>query len=111
MRILVLGGTQFVGRHLVAAALEAGHEVTLFNRGQTNPGLFPEARQLLGDRLAGDLTALQDGEWDGVVDVNAYVPRVVREAAAALEGRAGHYTFVSTGSVYALSAAAPITED
>lgn len=103
MRLLVLGGTQFVGRHLVAAALDAGHDVTLFNRGKTNPGLFPAATELVGDREAGDLTALEDGEWDGVIDVNAYVPRVVTQLVDVLGERAGHLTFVSTGSVYDLA--------
>jgi 2'-hydroxyisoflavone reductase len=110
MRLLVLGGTQFVGRHLVSAALEAGHEVTLFNRGMTNPGLFPGARQLVGDRETGDLGALKEGEWDGAVDVNAYVPRAVRQAAEALDGRCGHMTFVSTGSVYDLSGLETVDE-
>jgi 2'-hydroxyisoflavone reductase len=100
MRILMLGGTGFVGRHITEAALDAGHDVTLFNRGQTNPDLFPGAARLTGDRDAGDLAELKEGEWDAVVDVNAYTPRRVREAIAALDGRVGHYTFISTVSVY-----------
>ena len=100
MRILMLGGTGFVGRHITEAALDAGHDVTIFNRGQTNSDLFPQATRLTGDRSTGDLESLRGGEWAAVVDVNAYIPRVVREAVAALDGRVGHYTFISTVSVY-----------
>ena len=100
MRLLLLGGTGFVGRHITEAALAAGHDVTLFNRGQTNAGLFEGVPRLVGDREAGDLAALSSGEWDAVVDVNAYTPRRVRESIAALDGRVGHYTFISTVSVY-----------
>jgi len=99
MRILVLGGTKFLGRHTVEIALARGHEVTLFNRGQTRPGLFPEAEHLRGDR-DGDLAALRGRSFDAVVDTSGYVPRVVRETIEAL-GEVGHYTFVSTISVYA----------
>lgn len=98
MRLLVLGGTRFVGRHLVEAALRDGHAVTLFNRGTSAPGLFPGAAALLGDR-AGDHAALKDGVWDAVVDVSGYRPESVRAAAAALRGRASRYVFVSTVSV------------
>jgi 2'-hydroxyisoflavone reductase len=100
MRILVLGGTGFVGRHITEAALDAGHDVTLFNRGRTNPEQFPGAMPLTGDREAGDLEALASCEWDAVVDVNAYTPRRVSESIAALEGRVGHYTFISTTSCH-----------
>jgi 2'-hydroxyisoflavone reductase len=89
-----------VGRHITEAALAAGHDVTLFNRGQTNTGLFDDVPRLVGDRETGELSALSSGEWDAVVDVNAYTPRRVREAIAALEGRVGWYTFISTVSVY-----------
>jgi len=108
-RILMLGGTGFVGRHITEAALDAGHDVTIFNRGQTNADLFPGAARLTGDREAGDLGALSTGEWDAVIDVNAYIPRHVREMIDALEGRVGHYTFVSTVSVYESAPSGPIT--
>jgi 2'-hydroxyisoflavone reductase len=113
-RLLVLGGTGFVGRHITDAALAAGHDVTVFNRGQTNAGLFPEATHLTGDRGTGDYSALAAGDgWDGVIDVNAYTRRAVREAIAALDGRVGHYTFISTVSVYehGPSTGEPVTED
>jgi 2'-hydroxyisoflavone reductase len=100
MKLLVFGGTQFVGRHLVRTALDRGHQVTLFNRGRTNPGLFPEAERILGDRRD-DLSKLDGGRWDAVLDVNGYVPRVVRAAAEKLRGAAGFYAFISTVSVYA----------
>ena len=80
-------------------ALARGHEVTLFNRGQTNPELFPEVEKLRGDR-DGDLSALEGREWDAVIDPSGFVPRVVRASAELLRG-SGHYVFVSSGSVYA----------
>ena len=112
-RLLILGGTGFVGRHITEAALDAGHDVTVFNRGQTNADLFPNADRRTGDRGTGDYSSLAEGEWDGVVDVNAYTRRAVREAMAALEGRVGHYTFISTVSVYehGPSTGEPVTED
>jgi 2'-hydroxyisoflavone reductase len=99
MRILVLGGTKFLGRHTVDAALARGHDVTLFNRGQTNPELFPDVEKLQGDR-DGDLAALAGQSFDAVVDTSGFVPRVVQQTLDAL-GDVGHYTFVSTISVYA----------
>ncbi len=100
MRLLILGGTVFLGRHLVRAALDRGHTITLFNRGRHNPELFPEVERLYGDRGA-DLTPLRGRCWDAVVDTCGYVPRVVRESARALSASVGHYTFVSSISVYA----------
>jgi len=100
VKLLVLGGTKFLGRHLVESALARGHKVTLFNRGQTNPDLFPEAEHLRGDR-DGDLSALEDRSWDAVVDTCGFVPRVVRASAELLAGAVDHYTFVSTIGVYA----------
>jgi 2'-hydroxyisoflavone reductase len=111
MRILVLGGTSFVGRHIVEAAVDAGHDVTLFNRGKTNPGLFSDLDQRHGDRKAGDYSSLHGGSWDAAVDVNAYIPRAVREVVAALDGQVGHYTFISTCSVYADPGDGPVDED
>jgi 2'-hydroxyisoflavone reductase len=105
MRILILGGTQFLGRHTVDAALARGHDVTLFNRGKTRSELFPDVEKLRGDR-DGDLDALRDRSFDAVVDTSGYVPRIVRETIEAL-GDVGHYTFVSTISVYADVSAPP----
>jgi nucleoside-diphosphate-sugar epimerase len=107
MRILILGGTQFLGRHTVDVALARGHEVTLFNRGQTRPDLFPDVEKLRGDRDT-DLSALDGRSFDAVVDTSGYVPRLVQQTLDAL-GDVGHYTFVSTISVYA-SHAMPPTE-
>ncbi len=85
MELLVLGGTSFAGRHVVEQALAVGHGVTTFNRGRTNPGLFPAVRSLQGDRASGDYAALEGaGPFDAVVDMCAYVPRAVREAIGAL---------------------------
>lgn len=100
MKILVLGGTQFVGRALVDAALAAENDVTLFHRGSTNPGLFPEAEHVLGDRDGG-LGALDGRTWDACIDVSGYLPRLVGDAAATLRDRVGRYVYVSTISVYA----------
>jgi len=100
MDLLVLGGTLFLGRHVVADALARGHKVSTFTRGRTDPDLFPEAEALHGDR-DGDLTALGDRDWDAVIDTSGYVPRVVAESAHVLAGHIGHYTFVSSISVYA----------
>jgi nucleoside-diphosphate-sugar epimerase len=99
MKLLVLGGTKFLGRHAVAHALEQGHEVTTFTRGQTNPELFPEAEHLNGDRDGG-LDALRGREWDGVIDTSGYVPRIVRQSAELLRDAVQRYVFVSTISVY-----------
>jgi 2'-hydroxyisoflavone reductase len=99
MRLLVLGGTKFLGRAVVEAALERGHEVTLFNRGETNPELFPETEKLRGDR-DGDLGALEGRSWDAVADPSGYLPRVVRASAELLRDAVGHYVFVSSVSAY-----------
>ncbi|MDQ4077198.1 MAG: SDR family oxidoreductase [Chloroflexota bacterium] len=99
MKLLILGGTVFVGRHIVRAALARGHEVTLFNRGQHNPDLFPEVEKLRGDR-DGDLSALEGRRWDAVIDTSGYVPRVVRASAELLAEKVKHYTFISSISVY-----------
>lgn len=108
MRILVLGGTSFLGRHFVEAALAGGHEPTLFNRGRTNPHLFPDLERLVGDR-DGDLGALRGREFDAVLDTSGYLPGPVRATLDAL-GDVGHYTFVSTISVYA-DLSTPPTEE
>src|SRR5215210_1337157 len=99
MKLLVLGGTKFLGRYLVEAALARGHELTLFNRGQLNPELFPGVEKLRGDR-DGRLDALRGRRWDAVVDTCGYSPRVVRESATLLADAVEHYTFISSCSVY-----------
>src|SRR5918995_1251741 len=99
MDLLILGGTGFLGRYLVEAALGEGHRPTLFNRGLSEPGLFPEVEKLEGDR-DGDLSALQGRRWDAVIDTCGYVPRVVGASARLLADAVDHYTFVSSISVY-----------
>jgi 2'-hydroxyisoflavone reductase len=98
VKILVLGGTKFLGRATVEAALERGHEVTLFNRGETNPELFPEAEKLHGDRAVDPIPV---GEWDAVIDTSGYVPQDVGRSAEALRDSVDRYLFVSSISVYA----------
>ncbi|RLU83073.1 reductase [Streptomyces griseocarneus] len=100
MRLLILGGTEFVGRALTDAALTRGWEVTVFHRGLHEPPAG--VRALHGDRVApGGLAALDTGEWDAVVDTWSSAPTAVRDAARALAGRVGRYAYISTGSVYA----------
>jgi 2'-hydroxyisoflavone reductase len=100
VRILVLGGTRFLGRAITEAALGRGDTVTLFNRGQSAPGLYPGIENVRGDRTS-DLSALDGREWDAVIDVAGYDPEVVRLSAETFAKRAGRYVFVSTVSVYA----------
>jgi 2'-hydroxyisoflavone reductase len=124
VKLLVLGGTKFLGRAAVESALARGHEVTLFNRGETNPDLFPEAEKLRGDRqlqaglpgglggigLESDLSALEGRTWDAVIDTSGYLPHVVRASAEALADSVGHYLFISSVSVYA-DLSGPTDED
>jgi len=100
VRILVLGGTRFVGRAIADAALGRGDTVTLFNRGKSNPGLFPGVETVIGDRTV-DLALLDGREFDVVMDVACYDPAVARLSAEAFRGRTGRYVFVSSVSVYA----------
>jgi 2'-hydroxyisoflavone reductase len=100
VKLLVLGGTKFLGRAAAEAALARGHEVSLFNRGETNPDLFPEAEKLRGDREH-DLSALEGRTWDAAIDPSGYVPHVVRASAQALADSVGHYLFISSVSAYA----------
>ena len=99
MRILVVGGTRFVGRHVVEAALAAEHDVTLLHRGRGDDDLFPEAEHLHADRDV-DLSLLARREFDATVDTSAYFPRQVRSLSAALDGRGGRYLVISSTSVY-----------
>ena len=110
MRILTIGGTQFIGRHFVRAALDGGHEVTIFHRGRTGAGLFPQATHLTGDRDQ-DLGALAAGRWDATVDFCAYRPGQVRALAAALGGRGGQHVLISSVSAYRAPTRAGYRED
>lgn len=100
MDILILGGTIFLGRHLVNEALARGHRVTTFTRGRHNPNLFPAAQCLHGDRDGG-LGILEGQRWDAVIDTSGHLPRLVRQAAEFLRNAVKHYTFISTLAVYA----------
>ena len=116
MRLLILGGTRFVGRHLVEAARARDHDVTVFHRGRSGRNMWPDVEEVIGDRESDLPGALGDNEWDAAIDTSAYVPRVVRTSLEALTGRVGSYTFVSTISVYAafdrpgLDEVAPLAE-
>jgi len=103
LRILVLGGTRYVGPAVVEAALARGHAVTLFNRGKTAPQRFPGVTRLRGNRYPdrdGGLSALEGGRWDLVIDLCAYYPRLVEASTRLLAGRTGRYLMVSSISVY-----------
>ena len=102
LRILVLGGTGFIGPHVVQHALDRGHDITLFNRGRTNTDMFPGVKKLVGDRDNG-LAALEKGEWDVVLDNSGYVPRHVKDSANLLKDRVGRYLFTSSVSAYDFS--------
>lgn len=108
MKLLVLGGTKNLGRHVVEAALRDGHDVTLFNRGLTNPDLFPSVRRLTGERA--DPGVLAAGEWDGVIDMSGFLIRDVRLSAKVLSDRVGHYTYMSSIAVYASKTTPGMTE-
>lgn len=110
LRILILGGTGFIGPHQVRYALSRGHQVTLFNRGRTDPDLFPELETLIGDRND-DLEALRGREWDVVIDNSAILPRWVRQSAEVLRGAVGRYVFVSSTGVFFPYQTAGIAED
>lgn len=99
MNILIIGGTKFIGIHIVEELLKKGHKVTLFNRGQTNANFFPSVEKIVGDREK-DLSMLQGKHWDAVIDTCGYVPRVVRHSATKLASLTDLYVFVSTISIY-----------
>ncbi|MBA2941576.1 NAD-dependent epimerase/dehydratase family protein [Paenibacillus sp. CGMCC 1.16610] len=99
MKILILGGTKFLGRALTEAAIAQGHDVTLFHRGLHDANAFPNVRHIIGDRN-NDLDLLQGREWDAVIDTSGYEPESVLAAAEQLKNQVKHYTFISTISVY-----------
>jgi len=109
LRILLLGGTRFMGLHITEFGLQRGHSVTFFNRGKTNPGRFPQVERLLGDRN-GAIDTLKGKSWDAVIDTSGYVPRHVKLSAELLAPHVQQYLFVSSISVYP-SFAQPMTED
>ncbi|WP_031168419.1 NAD-dependent epimerase/dehydratase family protein [Streptosporangium roseum] len=108
MRILIIGGTRFVGRHITEAAMAAGHEVSLLHRGKTGPELFPEAEHLRADRNE-DLSILRDRRWDATIDASAYLPSQIASLAEALS--TDQYVFISTTAVYTAPRAPGFTED
>lgn len=114
MKLLVLGGTRFLGRHLVDAAIAAGHDVTIFTRGVTaSPWTATQVAHFVGDRdprKAPGLAALAAGEWEAAIDLSGYVPRCVEASAKELSARVAHYVFVSSMSVYADSSRPDLDE-
>ena len=110
MKLLVLGGTVFLGRHVTECALARGHDVTLFHRGHHGADLFPAVERIIGDRDGG-LDALHGRTWDAVVDTSGYVPRIVGASARTLASSCGFYAFVSSVSVYSDFSQVAMTED
>ena len=110
MKILIIGGTRFLGKAIVEAAIARGHTITLFNRGQSNPDWFPNVEQLRGDRNL-DLSALVGRHWDAGIDTSAYFPRQVRILLDTIGGQIDHYTFISSISVYADFSQSGLNED
>lgn len=110
LKILILGGTGFIGPHQVETALGRGHEVTIFNRGKTAPNMFPQIENLLGDRND-NLEALKGRKWDAVIDNSGFLPRWVRQSAELLQGNVGHYLFMSSLSIYVDNTVIGQTED
>src|SRR4051812_21638354 len=100
MDVLLLGGPLFLGRHLIDSLLASGHGVTMLNRGRTNPVLYPDVERIVGDRRD-DVSGLSGRQWDAAIDTSAYLPGDVRRVMDATRDAIGHYTFVSTISVYA----------
>jgi 2'-hydroxyisoflavone reductase len=110
MRLLILGGTVFLGRHLVTAAVGSGHTVTTFTRGE-HPAPLPEGVEQLRGNRDSDLSALRGREWDAVIDTSGYFPRELNDSMAILAGAVGHYTFISSISAYADYTRVGMTED
>jgi 2'-hydroxyisoflavone reductase len=112
IRLLILGGTGFIGPWQVRYAVERGHEVTIFNRGRSDPGVFEGVEELIGDRAAPDLSALRGRTWDAVIDNSASradAPMWVRDSANLLRDAAEQYLFISTRSVFRDLSAVPGT--
>ena len=110
MKLLIFGGTLFVGRHMVEAALARGHEVTLFNRGVTYPDLFPNVEKIKGDRFV-DLSPLNDRRWDAVLDPVGYSPKATRASVEFFGDTIDHYTYVSSNNAYADVGDTPVDEN
>lgn len=114
IKLLILGGTGFIGPHQVRYAVERGHEVTIFNRGRSAPGVFPGVEELTGDRATGDLASLRGRRWDAVIDNSASradAPMWVKDSAALLKDAADQYLFISTRSVFSDLSKVPGTVD
>jgi 2'-hydroxyisoflavone reductase len=110
LRVLIFGGTGFIGPHFVEVLRARGHKLTLFNRGKRNPKLFPDVETLIGDRN-GQVDAIKGRDWDVVIDDSGYTPKQVKLTTDALKGRVQHYIFVSSISVYADLTPPGIDED
>ncbi|ANU10297.1 NAD-dependent dehydratase [Planococcus antarcticus DSM 14505] len=108
MKVLIIGGTSFVGRHIVEKLLEKGHEVVLFNRGKSNPSVFPELKRILGDRRK-DAAKLANEKWEAVIDTSTYTPADLEPILENI--LTDHYTFISTISVYTDFKQGPVKEN
>jgi 2'-hydroxyisoflavone reductase len=115
MRILILGGTGFAGRILTEKLTQTDNEITLFNRGKTNPSIFPEVKHITGDRNTGDIKKIAGNNWDVIVDFSGMYPGNIDEITELLKGKTGRYIFISSGSAYPLEDPSklkiPVNED
>jgi 2'-hydroxyisoflavone reductase len=114
IRLLILGGTGFIGPWQVRYAQARGHEVTIFNRGRSAPGMFPGVEELIGDRAVSNLESLRGRRWDAVIDNSASLssaPAWVRDSAALLRDAVDQYLFISTRSVFRDLSMVPATVD
>ena len=104
-KILILGGTKFIGRNLVESLLQIDNlDLTLFNRGKTNPNIFPDVKKIVGDRNTDDINLILDGEWDYIIDLSCYYPKSLSQIVPQLSPSLKRYVFISTCSVYDMDA-------
>jgi len=102
-KVLIIGGTRFVGRNLIEQMLPlSNYDITMFNRGKTNPDLFPEVKRIIGDRDKGDLHKAAQQDWDCIIDISGYYPNPLEDFLQQIKGKVGRYIYVSTTGIYSV---------